>query len=75
MRSDSLATQERAFEIDLHHEVPILLGHFKERSEAGDAGIANKDVDAAKSLDGHLDHPLNLRLLRDVGHGYLSFAT
>ena len=51
-----------------HHTLPDVLGQFDERPAAGDARVADQDVDLAEGLDHLGDQRLDLVVIRDVGH-------
>ena len=42
---------EDALEVDVHHQVPVLLGHLEEQVVAGDAGVVDQHVDPAELVD------------------------
>ena len=61
------ARGERALEVDLDDEVPLVLGHVGEHAVAQDAGVVDDDVEPAEGLDGLVDHLLRGREVAHVG--------
>ena len=47
-----------ALEVDVHDQVPVLLGHLEEQVVAGDAGVVDQDVDPAELVDDALHRGL-----------------
>lgn len=43
-------------DVNLHHQVPVLIFHVLEADVAQDAGVVDEDIDSAKGLDGSLDN-------------------
>ena len=56
-----------------HHPpniLPILLGQVQEGLVGTNGGVVQENVDAAKLVQGHLDHAVNLFLVGNIGqHG------
>src|SRR5690349_3924695 len=70
MRQRGLRQQEAAPEVDLLHQVELLGGQCLRRLCADGARIVDADVDAAETLDGHVDRLVDVVLGADVAdHG------
>ena len=64
--------EEDALHVDVHVEVPFLLGQVPKRSHAGDAGIVADDVQRAVLRLNGLEDALDLPIVRDVHfHGHV----
>jgi hypothetical protein len=47
-----------SLDVDLHHQIPVLVFHVLEADVAKDAGVVDEDINPAKGLDGSLDDPV-----------------
>src|SRR5581483_5290005 len=63
---DRLGAVERAVEIHLKDQVPVLLAHPQQEAVARDAGIVDEDVDPAPLLEDLVDHRLDVARVGDV---------
>ena len=63
-----LASQESALEIDIHGEVIILHGHFRDLRGNGQARQVQKRVCAAKGFADFRKESGHLALIRDIEH-------
>lgn len=59
--------EEGANQMDLEHAIPHGRRGLQEWCEHRIARIVHQNIDAAKRLDGALDHGLDLVLVRDIG--------
>ena len=51
----ALAGDEGAFEIRVHHRVPVLVFHAKDQTVLGDAGVVDEHVEPAVRVGDFLD--------------------
>src|SRR5271165_6284288 len=61
------STQKLAREIDSYDRVPLLQRHLVKRSVNLEARVVNEDVYGGEFGQHTLEHPLDLRLLGDIG--------
>ena len=66
---DRLAAQKDAFDVDVHHGVPLVFGGFDNRPGVDHAGVVAKDVDGTKLLCNGVHHRFQLGQIRNV-HGH-----
>jgi hypothetical protein len=56
--------------VDLHDEVPVLVGHVLEADISQDTSVVDDNVDAAKGLDSRLDDLVAILDAVVVGSGF-----
>src|SRR5207302_2235906 len=71
MRDAMLRDEERPFQVDRLHAVPVVLGRLEDGAVAvfpEDAGVVVEDVERAETLDGRPDDSLDITFERHVAH-------
>ncbi|MCY1427281.1 hypothetical protein D9M71_431210 [compost metagenome] len=66
---------ERAFDVDVLDQVPLLFGHLVERGVAQDAGVVDEDIDGAECLQRGGDDLLALGHRMMVGNRFATHGT
>ena len=56
-----------AVEVRAQHRRPLVVRHLEEQPLAGDAGVVDEDVEAARALDDRVDQTGRLRTVAHVG--------
>ena len=64
--NDGLAAQERGTDVHAHDQIKLLERPVLKRGPEDRPGVVQKEVDAAKTFDGSVDHGLNLVFEPDI---------
>lgn len=52
------STFVRSLNVNLHHQIPVLILHVLEADVSENAGVVDEHIDPAERLDGGLDNPV-----------------